>query len=451
MKRIYNPILFAFFIIFLLPSFGFPERGIKIQSRRIALVIGNGAYENSPLKNPPNDAFDIATTLGKLGFEVIHKENASYRVMEEAIRDFGKRLRKGGVGLFYFAGHGIQANGRNYLVPVDAKIESESDVKFESVDAGRVLGKMEDAENDLNIVILDACRNNPFARSFRTSSQGLARMDAPKGSLIAYATAPGSVAADGAGRNGIYTKYLLKHMVSPQLKIEDVLKNVRNDVMNQTNNKQVPWESSSLRGDLYFNAHSQPSVVNSTRPVSENILLNSARDAFYSGRYADPAGDNTIEISRKVLRDDPNNTQAQKLIDRAASAYENQAKIALSQGKRDLASKMYQRLFNLFPEREKYMREVLALEKPKTPKIVGAWHWSVASPFVADRTNRIFADGRCKLNKLTGSWHVSDTNKRKITFSWNDNWTHTMILSKDEKSMSGKDDWGTRVTGTKMD
>lgn len=431
------------------------DRGIKATpksfERRLALVIGNGAYKNSPLKNPPNDAYDIAITLKKLGFEVIHEKNASHRVMEKAIRDFGKRLRKGGVGLFYFAGHGIQVNGRNYLVPVDAKIESESDVKFESVDAGRVLGKMEDAGNDLNIVILDACRDNPFARSFRTSSQGLARMDAPKGSLIAYATAPGSVAADGAGRNGIYTKYLLKHMVSPRLKIEDVLKKVRNDVMNETNDKQVPWESSSLRGDLYFNAQIQPSIINSTSPVSENILISSAWDAFYSGRYADPADDNTIEISRKVLRDDPNNTQAQELIDRAASAYENQAKMALSQGKQDLALKMYMRLFSLFPEREKYMKEALALKKPEIPNFVGSWHWSVASIFVPDRTNRIFADGTCKLDKLTGSWRVSDTNKRKFVFSWSDNWTHTMILSNDGKSMSGKDDWGTKVTGKKMD
>lgn len=236
---------------------GSSDRGIKAKSkpkkRRLALVIGNGDYQNSPLKNPVNDAQDMARVLRKMGFEVIHKENAEQRRMEEAIRDFGRGLRSEGIGLFYFAGHGIQVKGRNYLIPIGAKIESESDVRFESVDAGRVLGKMEDAGNELNIVILDACRNNPFARSFRSSNRGLARMDAPKGSLVAYATAPGSVASDGKGRNGTYTKYLLKHMGTPGLKVEEVLKNIRIDVMEETGDKQVPWESSSLRGDFYFN------------------------------------------------------------------------------------------------------------------------------------------------------------------------------------------------------
>ena len=215
MKKICKPILLSLFIIFLLPSFVFSERGIKIKTQRLALVIGNGAYKKAPLRNPVNDAYDMAEALRKIGFEVIHKENASQWSMENAIRDFGKRLRKGGVGLFYFAGHGIQVKGINYLIPVDARIESESDVKYECVDAGRVLGKMEDAGNDLNIVVLDACRDNPFARGFRSSSSGLARMDAPKGSLIAYATAPGSIAADGIGRNGVYTKHLLDKMKIP--------------------------------------------------------------------------------------------------------------------------------------------------------------------------------------------------------------------------------------------
>lgn len=227
--------------------------GFTEESNHLALVIGNADYRTSPLKNPVNDAFDMAQTLRTLGFEVIHKEDADQRAIENAISEFGRQLRKqGGVGLFYFAGHGIQVNGRNYLIPIDAEIETESDVRFEAVDAGRVLGKMEDAGNDLNIVILDACRDNPFARSFRTSSKGLARMDAPKGSLIAYATAPGSVAADGEGRNGIYTKYLLKHMTTPGLKVEEVLKQVRVDVINETKEKQIPWESSSLTGEFYF-------------------------------------------------------------------------------------------------------------------------------------------------------------------------------------------------------
>jgi len=253
MKRITTTLVSTIIAVLLVLSFGLFGPGILAQGNRLALVVGNAAYKSSPLRNPVNDAHDITRTLNQLGFEVIHKENANQRTMENAISRFGRQLRKqGGVGLFYFAGHGIQVKGRNYLIPVDAKIETESDVRFEAVDAGRVLGKMEDAGNDLNIVILDACRDNPFARSFRTSSKGLARMDAPKGSLIAYATAPGSVAADGEGRNGIYTKYLLKHMATLGSKVEEVLKRVRVDVINETNEKQIPWEASSLTGEFYF-------------------------------------------------------------------------------------------------------------------------------------------------------------------------------------------------------
>jgi hypothetical protein len=229
------------------------NRDIKLHVQRLALVIGNSAYQMAPLKNPLNDAEDMAVNLKNLGFEVILKKNADQRTMEDTIRYFGKQLRNGGVGLFYFAGHGMQVNGRNYLIPIDAKIESENDVKYEAVDAGRVLGQMEDAENKINIVILDACRNNPFSRNFRTSERGLARMDAPKGSLIAYATAPGEVAADGSERNGIFTKYLMKHMIEPNLPIELVLKQARIDVARATGGKQIPWEASSLMGNFYFN------------------------------------------------------------------------------------------------------------------------------------------------------------------------------------------------------
>ncbi len=247
MKSIKWFILIIGLLIFLTPT-----TSLSAPDRRTALVIGNGAYKSSPLRNPVNDATDIANAIRNLGFSVILKTNANQRTMEDSIRDFGKKLRLGGVGLFYFAGHGLQVEGRNYLIPINANIETESDVRYEAVDAGRVLGKMEDAGNNLNLVILDACRDNPFARSFRTSSQGLAQMDAPKGSLIAYATAPGSVAADGEGRNGIYTKYLLKYISNPNLKVEEVLKQVRLGVINETDEKQIPWESSSLTGDFYF-------------------------------------------------------------------------------------------------------------------------------------------------------------------------------------------------------
>jgi len=226
-----------------------------------ALVIGNSSYKSARLLNPVNDAKDMAYTLKKLGFKVTLKTNANQRTMERAIRDFGKELRKGGVGLFYFAGHGIQVRGSNYLIPIGAVLESEGDAKYEAVDAGLVLAKMEDAGNGFNIVILDACRNNPFSRSFRSAETGLAKMDAPSGSILAYATAPGSIAADGTGRNGLYTAKLLKHMVTLNLKIEEVFKRVRIDVASASGNKQTPWESSSLMGDFYFNSGRSISVV----------------------------------------------------------------------------------------------------------------------------------------------------------------------------------------------
>ena len=234
---------------------------LAAQERRIALVVGNGAYKSAPLRNPVNDATDIADALGKLGFSVSLKTDANQRNMKQAIRVFGKQLRKGGVGLFYFAGHGIQVKGTNYLIPIGAQIESEADVEYEAVDAGRVLAQMEEAGNSLNIIVLDACRDNPFARSFRSSGKGLAKMDAPTGSILAYATAPGSIASDGPGRNGLYTSALLKHMTTPGLEIGRLFRQVRIDVLGSSGKKQVPWEASSLTGDFYFNSSRGISVV----------------------------------------------------------------------------------------------------------------------------------------------------------------------------------------------
>ncbi|WP_320172880.1 caspase family protein [Maridesulfovibrio sp.] len=225
---------------------------VAVKGERHALVMGNSAYQNAPLKNPVNDARDVGKALRRLGFNVIMVNNARLREMEQAMDRFYASLQKGGVGLFYYAGHGMQVGGRNYLIPVDATIRSESDVRYECLDAGRILGKMEDAGNALNIVILDACRNNPFARSFRSAQRGLARMDAPTGSIVAYSTAPGSVAADGSGRNGVYTKYLLQYLMQPGLDISDVFFYTRKGVVQETGGEQVPWESSSLVDRFYF-------------------------------------------------------------------------------------------------------------------------------------------------------------------------------------------------------
>ncbi len=220
--------------------------------QRVALVIGNGAYPDAPLRNPPNDAQAMAHKLRVCGFEVIEKINSDQRGMEEAIREFGMQIQRGGVGLFYYAGHGMQVQGTNYLIPVGTEVKAEDEVKFKSVDAGMVLSKMESAGNRMNIMILDACRNNPFDRSFRSADRGLKKMDAPTGTLLAYATAPGNIAADGTGENGLYTAMLLKHLDTPGLAVEQVFKRVRDDVMKATGDSQVPWESTSLRGDFFF-------------------------------------------------------------------------------------------------------------------------------------------------------------------------------------------------------
>jgi hypothetical protein len=224
---------------------------------RVALVIGNSAYASSPLQNPVHDATDMGNMLKTMGFEVISRLDADQKQMEDAIRQFQGRLGKEAVGLFFYAGHGMQVAGTNYLVPVGARIAQESDVKYECVDAGRVLDAMHSAGNPLNIVILDACRDNPFARSYRSGAKGLARMDAPTGTFIAYATAPGDTAADGSGKNGVFTKYMLEYMPTPNLEVDKVLKKVRVSVMRETNRKQVPWQSSSLTGDFFFQGGGQ--------------------------------------------------------------------------------------------------------------------------------------------------------------------------------------------------
>jgi uncharacterized caspase-like protein len=220
-------------------------------SARVALVIGNGAYRAAPLVNPANDARAMSDALEKLGFRVIRLQDASQQQMFQAVRSFGEAL-KGGVGLFYYAGHGVQVKGRNFLVPVDAQIEREDELPYKAFDVGLVIEKMEAAHNPLNIVILDACRNNPFVASSRSVSGGLAQMDAPSGSLIAFATAPGATAEDGRGSNGLYTSHLLRQMATPGLAIEEVFKRTRVAVKQASSGRQIPWESTSLEGAFSF-------------------------------------------------------------------------------------------------------------------------------------------------------------------------------------------------------
>jgi len=239
----------------------------QAQTQRFALVIGIADYEDSPLRNPVNDARDMAATLQDLGFEVNLLLDATLPQIEGAIEQLNQQLRRGGVGMVFYAGHGIQVNGENYLMPIGANINREQDVRYEAYPLGRLLGSLEDADNDLNIVILDACRNNPFARQWRSASTGLAPVQSARGTLVAYATYPGGLADDGPDRNGVYTGALLNHIRTP-LNVELMLKRVRADVVAATDERQVPWESSSLVGDFSFNPEGAPVAVVPSTPVS---------------------------------------------------------------------------------------------------------------------------------------------------------------------------------------
>jgi uncharacterized caspase-like protein len=234
---------------------------------RLALVIGNAAYPESPLRNPVNDAEAIATTLKSLGFQVLFHQNTTQREMLEAMREFARRAAKNQVRLFYYAGHGVQLRGRNYLMPVDAEVQSEDDIVQRGADLTELLDRLSTMTTGVNLVVLDACRNNPFSpslsqladsrrvrtRGIGSQAAGLAPLQAPSGTLIAFSTAPGSVAVDNPQqKNSVYTKHLLANLKTPGLPVERLFKQVRVEVARETQQQQVPWETSSLMGEFCF-------------------------------------------------------------------------------------------------------------------------------------------------------------------------------------------------------
>ncbi len=223
------------------------------KNKRYALVIGNGAYDMGALRNPTNDATSIAGELVKLGFDVSVHLDQKQEDMIKVIREFGEKLTANkGIGLFFFAGHGVQVGGENYIIPTDAHISSLDDIEHETINLNRITGEMDYAKNDMNIIILDACRNNPFEDAGSLSGKGLASLTAPSGTIIAFATAPGSTASDGYGKNGLYTQELLKAIAKPDRVIEDVFKEVRRNVYKISEKRQTPWENSSLFDNFYF-------------------------------------------------------------------------------------------------------------------------------------------------------------------------------------------------------
>ena len=265
---------------------------------RVALIVGNSDYKSAPLENPANDASDLANALEKKGFKVLVRENVGERGLKEAVDTFAKHLQKGGIGLFFFAGHGIQVKDQNFLMPVDIGFDSEADIAYKGVSAEYVLSRMAEAGNRVNIVILDACRNNPF-QAAKKSSKGLGVMNvgrAEVGTFIAYATSPGSVAADGTGRNGLYTRSLLRALDSSDSDIDKVFGRVRTGVVQETAGAQVPWTSSSVVGSFFFDVdeevrHPPPvpiapeppqgsgGVAPPFDPVQEQIVWNRIKDS----------------------------------------------------------------------------------------------------------------------------------------------------------------------------
>jgi formylglycine-generating enzyme required for sulfatase activity len=213
--------------------------------RKAALVIGNASYADVPLRNPANDATDMAATLRELGFTVTLKTNLNKQGMETAVGSFTAGLAPGDIALFFYSGHGMQVSGSNYLIPVNEAIGNETDVRYKAMDAQYVMDYMQDARTSVNIIILDACRDNPY-RGYKSQTKGFIAVSAPQGTFIAYSTGPGKIAADGTGRNSPYTRNLISCMKMPDIEIEDAFKEVRKKVMSETGNQQVPWESSSL-------------------------------------------------------------------------------------------------------------------------------------------------------------------------------------------------------------
>jgi len=252
-----------------------------------ALCIGNAVYPEEPLRNPANDADTLSSKLRVLGFECDHRCDATIKEMHTALREFADGLKDSEVGLFFFAGHGMQIDGDNYLTATDTDFGTEMDAKYSSLPLNKVIEVLEKGGNSTSIIILDACRNNPYERRWRgVGSRGLAPVYAPKGTIIAFATSPGQVANDGDGDNGAFTAALLKHIGTQNVTIEDLFKRVRNTLSASTSGKQISWEHTSLMGDFFFN----PAVV------TEDFVAEYSQDARADSGFQCVAGRPLSEI-----------------------------------------------------------------------------------------------------------------------------------------------------------
>lgn len=265
---------------------------LPAHAARLALVIGNAAYTDGPLKNPVNDARAVQAKLSGLGFDVTKVENLKRRDIGRTVNGFASRIRPGDDVVVFYAGHGVQVKGINYLPAVDADIQSEEDVPLNSLNLGNLLERLDEAKAGVKILLLDACRNNPYARSFRSGTRGLARVqDAPSGTLMHFATRPGSVAADGTGSNGLYTTELLRHIDQPGMPIEQMLKRVSAAVDKASKGQQEPWTEGSLRGDFYFQPAAGTQVAGVTPvPTGQRMQAHPEDEAWAAAKAANTPG-----------------------------------------------------------------------------------------------------------------------------------------------------------------
>jgi hypothetical protein len=428
---------------------------------RVALVIGNSDYQHERLANPGNDAQDMAQTLRALGFTVILKENLDRRELAQALSEFAQTLRRGSsVGLFYYAGHGVEVGGVNYMLPVQAQIDSEADVEFEAIDVQRVLRQMEEAGNQANILIIDACRNNPFGRSFgrNSASRGLARMNAPVGSIVASSTAPGAVAADGAyGRNSPYTKHLLRLILQP-LDIEQLFKEVRKAVLAETQGKQVPWEASSLIADFYFvtgDAPPPPSPSLPPLPEDDAPRIDPAVVGLWELQVPNAQG-----VARWVLEIRPDQTY-HFTSDGPGAAPTHDGAFTAARGHWTLTSQTidwsdagtYQ-----VPEPDAlvmtgklgtgYWRRAGSTAAGGCAEIVGDWSWSTGGivSFSADQ-RASWRQTETAPSAVFASWRCAAA---VYTITWSHGFTDTLRLSADGSQLSGTNNVKLPVSGRRL-
>lgn len=325
------------------------KRSMSTGEQRFALVIGNGAYPDMPLSNPVNDARAMATVLHQLGFEVIIEQNATQQGMLNALKRFSDRLQPNSVGLFYYSGHGGQHEGKNYMLPVDFREANARRLPLDAVAAELVLQQMETAQTRMNIVIFDACRKNLIDRSSRGVGRGLALMEAPLGSIIAFATSPNKTASDGVpGGNGVYTTQLLRAMQIPGLPLTEVFEEVRDAVARQTNEEQVPWEQTSLRGKFYFTAAGASVSGAAYTPAP-------TQPAYSAPAYSAPAAPAPANVPQPAAQPAPQQTASLAPAYQAPSA-STPAEILYATAHGDLERKNYseaasgfQRLINFWP------------------------------------------------------------------------------------------------------